>query len=139
MIKKETDSQNDSELNMEIGECCFCGGECNPMSQSCGICSRGLSGVAIGIPAPNHLKKYLNNYYFCQSCGTKKNNIQLSEIKHYEESSFIYCLDCLKKKDSNNICEICNTNIIGFLCEKNNNFVYVCYNCKCDGKTCMYC
>lgn len=43
----------------EIGICCFCEGECNPMSQSCGSCARGLSGVAIGIPVPPHLRKFL--------------------------------------------------------------------------------
>jgi hypothetical protein len=29
--------------NPELGVCCFCRGECNFMSQSCGTCSRSLS------------------------------------------------------------------------------------------------
>ena len=110
------------------------------MSQSCGSCSRGISGAGIGIPA--NLKKYLNNYYFCQSCGTngtKENNIQLSKIKHYEESSFIYCLDCLEKNDPNNMCEKCNKYIIGFTCEKDDDLMYICYDCKCNGERCEYC
>ena len=91
------------------------------MSQSCGSCSRGIAGAGIPIPAPDHLKKYLNNYC-CQSCGTKENNIQLSEIKHYEESTFIYCLG------KNDPSEICNKNIIGFTCKKDNDLIYICYD-----------
>lgn len=57
-IKEESD--NDDIYNgMEIGKCCFCEGDCNPQSQSCGLCTRGLSGVAIGLPVPNHLQKFL--------------------------------------------------------------------------------
>lgn len=100
---------------MEMDECCFCGGECNQMSQLCGSCSRGIVGGCIPIRPPVHLKKYLNNYC-CQSCGTKENNIQLSEIKDYEESTFIYCLDCLGKNDNDLI-----------------------YDCKCNGEKCEYC
>jgi hypothetical protein len=47
------------------GICCYCGYECNPFSQSCGTCSRGLSGVAIGIPVPEYLKTLEGeNYIF---------------------------------------------------------------------------
>tara|TARA_Y100000389_G_scaffold118881_1_gene116059 strand:- start:708 stop:1130 length:423 start_codon:yes stop_codon:yes gene_type:complete len=140
MLYKELNYESESDENMEIGECCFCGGECNPMSQSCGSCSRGIAGAGIGIPAPDHLKKYLNNYC-CQSCGTKENNIQLSKIKHYEESTFIYCLDCLGKNDPSDICEICNKNIIGFTCKKDNDliYIYICYDCKFNGEKCEYC
>lgn len=42
-----------------VGTCCFCQGECNPMSQSCGRCSRGLSGSALGLPVPEHLRQFL--------------------------------------------------------------------------------
>lgn len=51
--------ENNLILNIEEGICCFCGGECNPMSQSCGFCARGLSGIAVGIPVPKHLKHFL--------------------------------------------------------------------------------
>tara|TARA_B110000908_G_C10171940_1_gene411300 strand:- start:430 stop:930 length:501 start_codon:yes stop_codon:yes gene_type:complete len=44
---------------IKAGVCCFCKGDCNPMSQSCGQCARGISGAAIGIPVPYHLKKFL--------------------------------------------------------------------------------
>ena len=52
--KKQTKEYKDE------GVCCFCGFECNPMSQSCGSCARGLSGAAIGLPVPKHLKKYIS-------------------------------------------------------------------------------
>jgi hypothetical protein len=42
-----------------VGTCCFCKGECNPMSQSCGSCARGLSGAVLGIPVPEDLKQYM--------------------------------------------------------------------------------
>ena len=32
----------ETEIN-EYGECCFCGKECNPMSQSCGRCARKMT------------------------------------------------------------------------------------------------
>ena len=35
-IEMETETEN------EIGKCCFCGDECNPMSQCCGRCMRGM-------------------------------------------------------------------------------------------------
>jgi predicted secreted acid phosphatase len=47
----------------ERGKCCFCGGECNPYSQSCGMCSRTLTGYAMGwnsLPPylfPKHIKE----------------------------------------------------------------------------------
>jgi hypothetical protein len=41
------------------GICCFCGYECNPLSQSCGSCSRRLSGAVFGQPVPEYLKKYM--------------------------------------------------------------------------------
>lgn len=42
----------------DIGICCYCGDECNPLSQSCGACARGLSGRAFGFKVPEHLKKF---------------------------------------------------------------------------------
>ena len=54
------DSQlhNNEHKKEFVGECCFCGDQCNPLSQSCGSCSRGISGSAIGIPIPEHLKLF---------------------------------------------------------------------------------
>ena len=49
----------ESTHSLDIGICCFCGFECNPMSQSCGSCARGISGAAIGIPVPSHLRKFV--------------------------------------------------------------------------------
>lgn len=54
-IKKEKEFKQD-------GKCCYCNDACNPASQSCGSCSRGISGVAIGIQAPEHLKEYTTLY-----------------------------------------------------------------------------
>ena len=30
MLNKELNYESESDENMEIGECCLCGGECNP-------------------------------------------------------------------------------------------------------------
>jgi len=128
----------ENENEMEIGECCFCGGDCNPMSQSCGMCSRGISGAAIGIPVPEYLKKYVYKFRICDGCGDDK-PLNLNTIENYEESSYLYCKLCLEKKDLDNMCEKCNKKIIGFTCEKDNYFMYICYDCKCDGKNCKYC
>lgn len=48
-------SQSD---HLDIGTCCFCGGECNPCSQSCGVCSRSLSSYGFDF-GPRHLPPYL--------------------------------------------------------------------------------
>ena len=32
----------------EDGVCCFCSGPCNPLSQSCGTCSRQITGWSVG-------------------------------------------------------------------------------------------
>lgn len=45
---------------IDVGTCCFCNGDCNPLSQSCGRCARGLSGGALGLPVPDDLKKYIH-------------------------------------------------------------------------------
>jgi hypothetical protein len=45
--------------DMDIGKCCFCNDECNPMSQSCGSCMRGLSVTALGIHVPGNLQKFM--------------------------------------------------------------------------------
>ena len=48
-----------TDKELEPGTCCFCDGECNPLSQSCGLCARGLSGAALGLPVPRHLRKFI--------------------------------------------------------------------------------
>lgn len=45
----------------DMGICCFCGFECNPLSQSCGSCARGISGIALGIPVPPHMREFIYN------------------------------------------------------------------------------
>lgn len=59
---KDKDKDNDDKENilLDVGVCCFCSGECNPLSQSCGSCSRGLSGAALGLPVPDHLQQFLH-------------------------------------------------------------------------------
>lgn len=54
----ETDEEEPQE-DMGIGKCCFCGDDCNPMSQSCGSCARGMSGAVLGLPVPEYLKQFL--------------------------------------------------------------------------------
>lgn len=129
-----TTSEDESDF-LDIGTCCFCGFECNPSSQSCGSCARGISGVAIGLPVPIRLKKFLFNHPTCDGCDTE-NPIALNTLTEYKGSSFFYCQNCLDKKEDKNMCEKCHENIIGFKCEINDNFIYVCYNCKCDNKCC---
>lgn len=34
--------------NSEVGQCCFCQGECNPCSQSCGRCARDMTMQMLG-------------------------------------------------------------------------------------------
>jgi hypothetical protein len=34
-----------------VGSCCFCDGECNPMSQACGRCARRMTCGLIGLPS----------------------------------------------------------------------------------------
>lgn len=41
IIKKSINQLTNNISNLEVGTCCFCQGECNPMSQSCGQCARG--------------------------------------------------------------------------------------------------
>ena len=55
----EDEDANDPRDEMCIGTCCICKGECNLMSQSCGSCARGLSGVALGLPTPDHILEFL--------------------------------------------------------------------------------
>lgn len=137
MFSDMTTSENKTEFS-DIGTCCFCGFECNPLSQSCGSCARGISGAAIGLPVPDHLKKFVYNYPYCESCGTE-GPIHLSTLENYEKSSFCYCKECLEKKEEKNMCEKCHKNIKGFTCEADDTFMYICYKCKCNGKTCEYC
>lgn len=40
MSKKEENTQYNE---LEVGQCCFCGDECNPLSQSCGTCARSMT------------------------------------------------------------------------------------------------
>jgi hypothetical protein len=34
--------EEEEEYEVEIGYCCFCHSECNPASQSCGVCPRRM-------------------------------------------------------------------------------------------------
>lgn len=132
-----TTSEN-KKYFLDIGTCCFCGFECNPLSQSCVSCARGISGAAIGLPVPDHLKKIVYNYPCCDSCGAE-NAIALDTFEKYKDSLFFYCQNCLDKKEEKNMCEKCHKNIMGFTCEENENFIFVCYDCKCNRKSCEYC
>ena len=37
-----------TNILLDIGICCFCGDDCNACSQCCGLCSRSLTGNAMG-------------------------------------------------------------------------------------------
>ena len=50
-------NRNKKKEMSERGICCFCQEECNPSSQSCGRCSRTLTGFSIGLnPLPEYLE-----------------------------------------------------------------------------------
>ena len=125
-------SENKVNDILEIGICCYCGLECNPLSQACGYCNRGISGTVIGIPTPEHLKKYV--YPYCESCWTHDN---LTHI--HPESYMWYCQKCIDEKEKYNICERCDKELIAFTCENNNKLQSICKKCQCDGKNCEYC
>lgn len=96
----------------------------------------------------------------CHHCAIMdefNNHIHMENIKYYEDSSFSYCKKCYEKtkqidcskcnkklphKCPNEdliLCELCNKNIQGFICENNNDHLYICYKCKCNGEKCEYC
>lgn len=43
----------------EYGTCCFCNEYCNPLSQSCGRCSRNITGFELGWNPLNRNLEYL--------------------------------------------------------------------------------
>ena len=47
---KEVEEEVETEIlpSWEEGTCCFCGDECNPMSQACGYCMRRMTMRAMG-------------------------------------------------------------------------------------------
>jgi hypothetical protein len=48
--------------SQETGNCCYCGDECNPCSQSCGMCTRSITGYSIGLnPLTYHLRYVYNS------------------------------------------------------------------------------
>lgn len=48
----------------DIGKCCFCNDDCNPNSQSCGRCSRTLTGFSLGWNTlPDHLHHVYPQFY----------------------------------------------------------------------------
>ena len=46
-IEDPSSEEEDSDPQIE-GVCCFCKGECNPASQSCGRCARNMTMNAMG-------------------------------------------------------------------------------------------
>jgi hypothetical protein len=52
-------SEIDDSSNVQeaVGTCCFCAGDCNPMSQSCGRCARNMTTWLFGIPKDNVIWK----------------------------------------------------------------------------------
>jgi hypothetical protein len=56
IVAQSSDDIDDLDM---YGKCRYCKEECNPMSQSCGACVRGLSGAVIGLPVPDHLQKFI--------------------------------------------------------------------------------
>lgn len=66
---------------MDIGICCFCNGECNPCSQSCGRCMRALTGFSLGWnPLPDHLQ-YLHPEFYPDENKSSKNKDDAKELR----------------------------------------------------------
>lgn len=70
----------------ERGTCCFCKGDCNPLSQSCGMCSRNLTGYALGW---NSLPPYLSS----QNIKEREINSILDSIPVKPNSVVVYDID----------------------------------------------
>lgn len=82
----------------------------------------------------------------CQFCGSTNDLMYLSDIKDkdnlfvYFESPFCYCKKCWSDRDINLKCEKCNNDYQAYTCDTSETeFLYICSNCKCDGKNCSYC
>jgi hypothetical protein len=79
-------------------------------------------------------------YSICQFCNRTEEydkQFHMKNMKNYKDSSFSYCEECYNNLDTR--CEICNTHIQGYTCEKDNDYFYICYSCKCNDLTCEYC
>lgn len=46
----------------EYNKCCICNSECNPSSQTCGMCAHDLTGYALGWNTSEHIREYLSNW-----------------------------------------------------------------------------
>jgi len=46
-IDSHSQKDNYEDFMSEFGKCCFCGDDCNPLSQSCGRCARVVSWFGI--------------------------------------------------------------------------------------------
>ena len=90
------------------------------------------------------LKQYYMCIILCDNCGDRTFDFDMvslnKDIPNYPESSMSYCMNCWKNDKDGFMCEKCNTDVIGYLCNKNlhtDNYISVCFNCKCN--SCEYC
>lgn len=96
---------------------------------------------------------------FCQNCGLQDiyekmvhmDKIEENGVMLYPESSITYCNKCWNEEDLR--CEKCYKDYQAYTCEKDGKlltnqelgqvdekeYLWVCYNCKCDGVNCDYC
>lgn len=77
--------------NGDIGICCFCGDECNPCSQSCGRCSRTLTGFSLGwntLPTHlQHLDPEFNTDLKVEEKISSKNKDEPKEVRRGKRNS----------------------------------------------------
>lgn len=78
-------SQSD---HLGIGTCCFCGGECNPCSQACGMCARSLSSYGFDFGPRQlhpHLERVINPdtkmCIFYTGIGSTKEKTEFTETE----------------------------------------------------------
>jgi hypothetical protein len=83
-IGEDNQIMSQSSYSMDIGTCCFCGDECNPCSQSCGSCTRSLSGFSLGWnPLPLHLRHVHDPDRTLDTLGEKFRNDEYNGQVYY--------------------------------------------------------
>jgi hypothetical protein len=77
----------------------------------------------------------------CQFCGCIDKYENMNQMKkiYDNDSSFVYCNDCWNNCNNELKCEKCKKKYQMYTCSKNNDFIYICDDCKCDGVLCEYC
>ena len=74
----------------------------------------------------------------CQYCGDIDESDNMT-FMNTNDSPFIYCKQCWHNRNEHLRCEKCNKNYQAYTCTKDNDHLYICKDCQCDGLQCEYC